>query len=530
MASTFLKRTQELQDTYKLSAVEAARQARAEVDSPTASANFQQRQSNIANKVAENTPPPIVPPTTTPIVDTTTTPPPPPPPVVTPDNKAWLIENKTNQVLWDTMSNYSDNKVTDKAQLDETKLSVEASSLALDVELKRKQLEDIELAKEEDRIQKQKATDDANNLAALQLVEREQGAALIASTQAKNDSAERETAIQNEIALQQSYTAMGKLWLTLSTVGINSAQKINTDWLYNLAKLKTENAYNLSSLKVQVAKVEFDHTTAINKIVNDSSKRSYDIRKTLNDDIHKINNSIIDNRLSRVEKINAAVDAYQKAAEDNEANTLKLVQSAATTLDDITKSMYESLKVKESYNQDKINTYATSGKWFTLTPAKRLAAEVAAWLPKGTVVAQVKANIGKWIADKLEWIAGISAGKINWLIYEALKLMDTWGYGMDAAIAVALTNSPEYQTQLKLAEAKKNKVGWSWGGTKAPDATKWVYVVTEQIWWVPTNVEYKKWDPTYRINRWPASNKITPPAPDGWDIVALDENWNPIKQ
>lgn len=514
MASTFLQRTQELQDTYKLSALEAARQAREEVTSPTASANFQQRQSNIANKVAENTPP-IVPPTTTPIVDTTTTPPPPPPPVVTPDNKAWLVEDKTNQVLWDTMSNYSANKTIDKTQLDDTKLSVEASSLALDVELKRKQLEDIELAKEEDRIQKQKATDDANNLAALQLVEREQGAALIASTQAKNDSVERETAIQNEIALQQSYTAMGKLWLTLSTVGINSAQKINTDWLYNLAKLKTENAYNLSSLKVQVAKVEFDHTTAINKIVNDSSNKSYAIRKTLNDDIHKINNSIIDNRLSRVEKINAAVDAYQKATEDNEANTLKLVQSAATTLDDITKSMYETLKVKESYSQDKINTLATSGKWFTLTPAKRLAAEVAAWLPKGTVVAQVKANIGKWIADKLEWIAGISAGKINWLIYEALKLMDTWGYGMDAAISVALTNSPEYQTQLKLAEAKKNKV--SSGGSKWSSTTG-IYTTTEMIKWVPTTVEYKKGDTSYRIERGQASTATSATErTDGWD-------------
>lgn len=389
---------------------------------------------------------------------------------VTNANKNWQIEGKTNQVLWDVINNYDTNKATDTTQLQNNKLAVEANAMEVDTELKRKQLEDIELAKEEDRIQKQKAADDANNLSALQEKERARNEASIAMAEAKSEAAERELAIANDVELQKSNVAFAKLWLTLSTAAVTSAQQIYTTWVYNLSKLKSENAYANANLRVEVAKVEFDHTTAVNKIINDSSTKSYTIRKTLNDDINKINNSIIDNRLSRVEKLNAVMDKYQKEVETNEENTLKLIKGAATTLDDITKSMYDTLKTKEGYGQDKINTIATNGKWFVMTPAEKIKYEQTAWLPKGTVVAQIKASIGKGVVSKLEGIANLSAGKINWVIDEAMKLMETWAYGMEAAIAVALTNSPEYQTQLKLAQAKKNKVGGSGGWGKATSA------------------------------------------------------------
>lgn len=556
MASTFLQRTAELRNSW-VSAVEAARQARAEATSPTASANIAQRQANTlarqwsnsilwsidwlsgdlwalesgnpwaplssvvtawtwastagdlragvasgaittdtvtsnTNKINSVTP------TTnnqgnsstvtwwgygtwgTSTVNTT--------------NKNWLIEGKTNQVLGDVMNNYDANKITDKTQLEETKLAAEANAMEVDTELKRKQLEDIELAKEEDRIQKQKAQEDANNLMALQAKEREQNSAAVAALQAKNDAAERELAIANDVELQKSNVAFAKLGLTLSTAAASSAQQIYTTWLYNLAKLKTEDAYNMSKLQVEVAKVEFDHTTAVNKIINDSSTKSYTIRKTLNDDIHKINNSIIDNRLSRVEKLNAVMDNYQKAIEANEENTLKLIKWSATALDDIVKSMYDTLKTKESYGQDKINTVATNGKWFTMTPSQKIEYEKTAWLPKGTVAAQIKASIGKWVVTKLEGIANLSSGKINWIIDEAMKLMDTWAYWLEAAIAVALTNSPEYQTQLKLAQAKKNKIGWSWGGTKAT-SSYWTSNLVSYVNkdWVTSQANYIPW-------------------------------------
>lgn len=539
MASTFLQRTAELRNSW-VSAIEAARQARSEI-SPTTTPKISATvavpnapttiiwpstetsaswvvtspwgwtplnissadsisTSNLTTPVAPTNK--VVSSTTTPTTNTqgnsstvtwggygswgTST--------VNPTNKNWLIEGKTNQVLGDVMNNYDTNKITDKTQLEETKLAAEANAMEVDTELKRKQLEDIDLAKEEDRIQKQKAADDANNLMALQEKERARNEASIAMAEAKSDAAERELAIANDVELQKSNVAFAKLGLTLSTAAATSAQQIYTTWVYNLSKLKSENAYANANLRVEVAKVEFDHTTAVNKIINDSSTKSYTIRKTLNADIHKINNSIIDNRLSRVEKLNAVMDNYQKATEENEENTLKLIKLSATSLDDIVKSMYDTLKTKESYGQDKINTVATNGKWFTMTPAEKIKYEQTAWLPKGTVNSQIKASIGKWVVKELEGVANLSAGKINWVIDEALKLMDTWAYGMEAAIAVALTNSPEYQTQLKLAQAKKNKVGWSWGGTKATSAygtSNLVSYVNKD--WVTSQANYIPW-------------------------------------
>ncbi len=84
----------------------------------------------------------------------------------------------------------------------------------------------------------------------------------------------------------------------------------------------------MADLKVEVAKVEFDHTTAINKIINDSSEKSYKIRKELNDDIHAIKNSIIDNRLTRQANIDKAVDKYQNALKENELEVLDKIGKA----------------------------------------------------------------------------------------------------------------------------------------------------------------------------------------------------------
>jgi len=81
----------------------------------------------------------------------------------------------------------------------------------------------------------------------------------------------------------------------------------------------------MADLKVSVAKVEFEHTNAINKIINDSSEKSYQIRKKLNEDIHSIKNSIIDNRLTRQENIDKAIDRYQNSLKENELEVLEKI-------------------------------------------------------------------------------------------------------------------------------------------------------------------------------------------------------------
>ena len=74
----------------------------------------------------------------------------------------------------------------------------------------------------------------------------------------------------------------------------------------------------MANLQVSVAKVEFDHTKVINDIIDKSSEKSYEIRKKLNEDIHTIKNSIIDNRFERQKNVDKAMDTYQQAIKDNE--------------------------------------------------------------------------------------------------------------------------------------------------------------------------------------------------------------------
>lgn len=229
-----------------------------------------------------------------------------------------------------------------------------------DTELKRFSAEKEALAIEEDRIQKEKAAQDTANLAALQEKERAANAASLVAAQAKSDAAERELQIANDIELQKSNVAFAKMGLTMSTAAVTSAQQIYTTGIYNLSKLKSDNAYKMADLQVAVARVEFDHTKAINDIINTSVEKSYSIRKTLNDDIHTIKNSIIDNRMERQNKIDAAIDTYQKALSDNEEDVLDKMNKANDVMEKNTKSFYDTIKIKEDYANSKIDSVITT--------------------------------------------------------------------------------------------------------------------------------------------------------------------------
>ena len=391
-----------------------------------------------------------------------------------------IVAWKTNQVLGEATANYEKNKWLDVTQLEQQKLAAEAAATETDTELKRFQAEKTALADEENRIQQQKANDDANNLASLQEKERNANEASIAAAKSKADAAERDLSIANDVELQKSNVAFAKLGLTLSTAAVTQAQQIFTTWVYNLSKLKSDNAYKQASLEVEVQKVEFDHTTAINKIINGASEKSYTIRKQLNDDTNKIKNSIIDNRLTRQNNIDKAIDNYQKAIQDNEDDVLNKMQKANTVLSASTKAIYDTLKTKEEYGQDKINTVATNGKWFAMTPTARSTYEKAAWLPTWTVISQIKSEIGKWVVKSLAGIP-MNAGKFNEVINEALKLMEVW-MTLETAIQNALLNNKEYKASIAAAAAKKNKVGGSRGWTKSNGKLSFVDTVKAEGW------------------------------------------------
>ena len=382
-----------------------------------------------------------------------------------------VVEWQTNRVLWDAVANYDANNTLDRTQYEQQKLAAEAKAMETDTELKRFQMEKEQLAAQEDANQKLAAQQEASNMKALQEKERAANEASVAAAQAKADAAERELRIANDIELQKSNVAFAKMWLTLSTAAVTSAQQIYTTWIYNLSKLKSENAFQLADLQVAVAKVEFDHTKVINDIINKSSDKSYEIRKKLNDDIHTIKNSIIDNRFERQKNIDKAIDTYQEAISKNEDEVLDKMNKANKTLQDNVDTFYGNLKKKEEYNTSKISTLVSSGKWYAMSPIARSQYEKGAGLPTWTVARQVQSAIGTKIYTQaqeitgLKWISFTSAD-YNAMLTEAQRLAEL-GTPLDTAINQVVTQylnkSPEYQSAL----AKSRKAGQpsgKWGG------------------------------------------------------------------
>jgi len=418
-------------------------------------------------------------------------------------DKATQTENTTNNVVTEATAQYDRNKITDRNQYENQRLAYEAAAMETDTELKRFQLEREKLAKDEqDRINK-KAEEDAANLKVLQDKERIANEASVASAQAKADAEERELQIANDIELQKSNVAFAKLWLNLSTAAATQAQQIYTTWVYNLSKLKTENAFKMANLQVEVAKVEFDHTTKINDIINKSSEDSYKIRKTLSDEVHSIKNSITSNRLERQQRIDETIDNYQKAIYENQNNVVDGISKANDALNKQVQGYYTTLKTKEAYNQEKIDTFVMNGSWYQMTPYKQNEYERSAWLPNWTISRKITGIIGSQIykqAQELTWLKGItfSSWTYSLMISEAQNLTQSWvpfETAINQVISKYISESPEYQNALakQRKDATIKASGWGGGASYWTAQPKEVYVdgklqIVQFLPWTKWNV------------------------------------------
>jgi hypothetical protein len=441
-----------------------------------------------------------------------------------------VVAWQTNKVTWELVATYENNKAIDEGQLAAKKAAIDVKTAETDAELKRQEAEKNALAVEEDRIQKEKAAEDAANLSALQEKERAANEASLAAAAATAAAAERELQIANDVELQKSNVAFAKLWLTLSTAAVTSAQQIYTTWVYNLSKLKSDNAYKQAKLEVDVAKVEFDHTTAINKIINDSSEKSYTIRKKLNEDISAIKNSIITNKYERQTKIDEAIDEYQKSISENENSVLEKMNKANEVLSKNTTLLYDALSKKEQYWKDKISAVISNGKWFAMTPAQRVQYEKAAWLEPWTTDHEVYSNIWTQVAKAFNWVV-TSPWAINEVIMNAQKYMSQW-IGLDAAVAMSLASSPTYQKAI--AKTKSWGGSWSSSGWKLTIGTylnmdTWAPETLREIWWIPVDSNWNQVDLTKYVAAWNASlSNITLKEPTWGEKLAAKVTWAPV--
>lgn len=392
----------------------------------------------------------------------------------------------------------------------------------------------LESMEESNRIQKEKE-EQVKVLQARQDAEKNESMANIAYVESSNAAAENDTRIANEVALMQSGTLMAKLGLSLSTAGITQAQQIYTQWVYRLAELKTRNSYNVAKLKNDFAKVEFEHTTAVNKIITDAEKDSFKIRQDLSKSIYEIKLSMVKNKLEKQDATNKIMDDYIKAKEDLEKGFMEKLNWVNKALEEKVTSQYNILKTKETYANTKITTAVTSGTWSTLPLSQRAQLEQEAWLPAGTVEKQINAQIGESIF-KILWDSGITEGEYVKIIQSARNLMETW-ISLETAVNRTLLLNPKY----KALVAKKNAPKGSWGGSSSSWKIDRVNLVNKQtneiwtfytVWWVIVDSTWAPLDLTDYAEAWNLSlSDATVRKPDLIDkaIWAITWKWSWLK-
>lgn len=402
-----------------------------------------------------------------------------------------IIAWQTNKVVADAATNLATNNQIDKTQFEQQKLAAEAYALETDTELKRKKAETEDLALEEDRLQRQRALDEEANMRALQEKERAANEASLAAASSKAAAAERELQIANDVELQKSNVAFAKLWLSLSTAAATSAQQIYTTWVYNLSKLKSENAFKMANLEVEVARVEFDHTAVVNEIINKSAEKSYTIKKELNEEVFKLQNSIIDNRYDRQLKIDSAIDKYQNALKENELEVLDKMGKANDVLAKSIDNYYSTLKTKETYAQTKIDIAIQAGTWGTMSPIKQAELEKAAWIPTWTVLNMQRGYITKAVLKALDWMP-LTSTEVTTINQEASRLMQQW-VQIDLAVDMALRQNKKYATSL----LPKSTSSWVKSSVQYWTSTLVSYIDKEWKLWQANYIPWKWWTAWY---------------------------------
>lgn len=228
--------------------------------------------------------------------------------------------------------------------------------------------------------------------------------AAAAEMRAKQDAAERELSIQNDISLQRSSIAFAKLWLSFSWAAINQAQQIFTTWMYNLSSLKSSNAKNYADLQVKINTVQFDHIQEIGKLVQSTAEKEFASKERLRDFIGATQNNILKNKDEAQNDIMNAIDTYKRERQAREDKLYSDMNNANANIQKATKDIQSTLSAAETAAKSKIDMLITNGQWNSLSIAQKNQMELSAGVPVGTTAQTIVAKATTAINDRLKAI------------------------------------------------------------------------------------------------------------------------------
>lgn len=278
--------------------------------------------------------------------------------------------------------------------------------------------------------------------------ENSQNQAAAAEMKAKNDSAEHEMSIQNELSLQSASIAFAKLWLSFSGAAINQAQNIFATGAYNLAKLKTGNAKNYADLQVKINRTAFDHVSEINKIIKSSSEDMFKSKERLREFIGKAQTNIIASKKETQATIQSAIDKFKTEKQAREDKMYADMNRANDKVTAATKDYQKTIEYTSELNKKKIDTLIINGQWASLSNTQKIKLEQEAWIPpwttQNTIVAKTTQMINEGIKNligKQVWVPTNILNGMHLEIQRQLKL------NVPMATAIQLTIQ-KYKNQI----------------------------------------------------------------------------------
>ena len=322
----------------------------------------------------------------------------------------------------------------------------------------------LDKTKNEMEYQAQQQEDTNNELAATRLLqqsENEKNAALAAEMKVKQDNAEKELQIQNDVSAQTSAIAFAKLGLSFSWAAINTSQQIFVQGVRGLSELKSSNAKNYADTMHKINSTAFDHQMAINKIISTSHDNEFKSKERLREFIGATQNNILVSKKEAQANIQKAIDDYKIQRQTREDKLYADMNNANARLLTATKEIQTQVQSQEKVAKEKIDMLVKNWQWATLSPEQKVDYEQKAWVPANTTSNNIKVSIKQGINERMKAVVwktvAIPSVTLNKMHTEIQKYM---GLGYPQATAIQLVTDKYKWTLpdvMAMAAATKEK-------------------------------------------------------------------------
>lgn len=357
-------------------------------------------------------------------------------------------------------------------------------------------------------------------------------AATAAEMKIKQENAEKDAEIANDVAKQSSAIAFAKLGLSFSGAAINTSQQIYAQWARNIAELRSSNAKNYADLRVKIDRVAFDHQVVINSIISDTNEKQFSSKERLRDFIGNAQNNILTSKKEAQKAIQDAITTYKTEAQGREDKMYSDMTNANSKLLTATKEIQASVSATQEASKTKIDLLTKNWQWAWLSEVQKAEYERAAWLPVGTTDRTTNLLSTQGINERLKdltWVTiALPVATLQNMQNDIKKYMAA-GYPMGTAIQMTVDRYKNTIPEVKAAiEAKDKKTNL--GNTKTQaEIDKLKSEATENL----ASVAKMKADSARAASTWYAAAKSTLDykATITWsDWKSYDQMWNKATQ